>query len=229
MTDSSTPRCIGFILDGNRRWAKENNLPTLEGHRRGMEKVKDILEWAQEAGIAHVVVYAFSTENWNRSEEEVAYLMDLFEEFCESWTAEVKKKNGRIRFIGQRERFRPSLQTNMNRAEEETKDGTDGTLWVALSYGGRAEIVSAINKLLVTDAKEIIDEDMLRKAMWSAEMPDPDLIVRTGGEKRLSNFLTWASVYSELFFSDTKLPAFTKEEFTSILKEFATRERRLGH
>lgn len=225
--NKSTPTCVGFILDGNRRWAKEQGLPTLEGHRKGIGKVKEILEWAHEEGILHVVVYAFSTENWNRSSEEVSYLMDLFEEFCDSWSLEVKKLGGRIRFIGERERFRNSLQEKMARAEERTEDGAKGTLWIALSYGGRAEIIAGVRKLLAS-AKTEITEESFRSCLWASEMPDPDLIIRTGGEQRLSNFLTWESVYSELHFTHTKLPAFTKEEFLSILTEYSNRERRHG-
>ncbi len=221
------PHCIGFILDGNRRWAKEAGLPTLEGHRRGMEKVKEILTWAREHEIHDLVVYAFSTENWDRAPEEVAYLMDLFAEFCDKWGNDVAKEGGRMRFIGQRGRFSPQLQTKMGEAEEKTKDGTKGTLWVALSYGGRAEILDAVNTLLTQDRDQVTEEE-LRSCMWSVGMPDPDLIVRTGGEQRLSNFLMWQSAYSELFFVDTKLPAFTKKEFESILDEYSARERRHG-
>jgi undecaprenyl diphosphate synthase len=227
MTDSKIPACMGFILDGNRRWAREHNLPTLEGHRRGFERSRNIITWARKAGVAHVVFYAFSTENWNRAPEEVAYLMDLFEEACDAWMEEAKKGNGRIRFIGQIDRFRPSLQERIRRVEEATKDGAGGTLWVALSYGGRPEILSAVEALLKEGASSVTEES-LRAHMWSAEMPDPDIIVRTGGEHRLSNFLTWASVYSELFFIEEYLPAFTKERFDSILKEYADRERRHG-
>lgn len=224
---SKTPAAMGFILDGNRRWAKENGLPSLEGHRRGMEKVREIVRWSKEAGVRDVIVYAFSTENWNRSPEEVSYLMDLFAEFCGRWTDEVKKNNGRIRFIGQRERFSDSLQAKMSEAETATAHGNEGTLWVALSYGGRAEILAAVNTLLREGVSET-DEAGLRARMWSAEMPDPDLIIRTGGEERLSNFLTWQSVYSELIFTETKLPAFSKEEFDHALEEYAERERRHG-
>lgn len=227
MTKEHTPNTIGFILDGNRRWAKEQGLPTLEGHRRGIGKVKEIVEWAKEAGVRQVVVYAFSTENWNRSPEEVSYLMDLFEEFCGSWAKEVQKLGGRIRFIGERKRFRASLREKMEQAEEETEAGTEGVLWICLSYGGRAEILEGVNALL-REGKTEVDEAGFRASLWSKEMPDPDLIIRTGGEQRLSNFLTWQSVYSELFFTETKLPAFTKEEFLSILAKFATRERRHG-
>jgi len=227
MTDASVPQCIGLILDGNRRWAREHGLPTLEGHRRGLDKIKDIARWAKKAGVGTVIVYAFSTENWNRSPEEVAYLMKLFAEMLSGELDDVKKDGGKIRFIGQRERFEKRLQEEMNRVEAETQEATGGTLVVALSYGGRAEILAAVNKLLKTGTVEI-DEDGFRKTLWSADIPDPDLIVRTGKEKRLSNFLTWQSAYSELFFTDTYLPDFSEEEFNAILIEYATRERRHG-
>lgn len=227
MTDTAIPKSIGMILDGNRRWAREHNLPPLEGHRRGMEKVKEVLSWAREAGIREFVVYAFSTENWNRTEEEVSYLMSLFAECCGSWSDEVKKQNYKLVFIGERDRLSATLQEKMKQAEEKTKDGNEGTLAVALSYGGRAEILAAVNALLAAKS-ESVDEASFRKAMWSAGLLDPDLVIRTGGEQRLSNFLTWQSTYSELFFTDTKLPAFAKEEFLSILDEFAKRQRRHG-
>lgn len=227
MSDARIPYSIGFILDGNRRWAREQGLPTLEGHRKGMEKVKEILAWAKEAGVKEVIVYAFSTENWNRSPEEVSYLMALFEEFCKKWTEEVATQGGKLRFIGQRERFSESLREKMSEAEEKTKDGVNGTLAIALSYGGRAEILAATNHLIETGATNV-DEVRFKEAMWSAGLADPDIIVRTGGEQRLSNFLTWESVYSELFFTSTKLPAFTREEFDAILAEYAERDRRHG-
>ena len=221
------PTSIGFILDGNRRWAKEHNLPQLEGHRRGMEKVKEILRFAMDAGVKEVCVYAFSTENWKRSPEEVDYLMKLFEEFCDRWAEELQKEGGRLRFIGQRERFSASLQQKMQRAEKVTAQGTKATLIVALSYGGRAEIIAGVNELLKRGVKEV-DETTFEKVLWSNDIHDPDLIIRTGGEQRLSNFMTWRSVYSELFFTETKLPAFTKEEFNEILDEYAARDRRRG-
>ena len=225
---SSGPKAIGVILDGNRRYARERGLPTLEGHRRGFEKARELLGWAREAGITDVILYAFSTENWNRAPEEVSYLMDLFEEFCDTWTKEVKKEGGRIRFIGQRERFRDSLRNRMEAAEKETDGEGASTAWVALSYGGRPEILSAVNALLEKGVKGPIGEEELRAHMWSAKMPDPDLIIRTSGEQRLSNFLTWQGVYSELFFITPHLPALTKADFDAIIAEYASRERRLG-
>lgn len=222
------PKCIGVILDGNRRYARERGLPTLEGHRRGFDTARQLLGWAQEAGVSDVVLYAFSTENWNRAPEEVAYLMDLFEEFCDTWTEEVKKDGGRIRFVGQKERFRESLRARMERAEAETAGDATHTAWVALSYGGRAEILAAVNALLTEGVKGPVDEAGLRARMWTAAMPDPELIIRTSGEKRLSNFLTWQGVYSELFFVEPHLPALTKSDFDGVLAEYASRERRLG-
>lgn len=221
------PKCLGVILDGNRRWARERGLPTLEGHRRGFLKTRELFGWAHDAGITDVIIYAFSTENWNRSPEEVAYLMDLYEEFCDSWTDELMSRNARIRFIGQRERFRDSLRTRMDAAEERSKNGNTGTLWVCLSYGGRAELLAGVNALLAQGASSV-DEAGLRAALWSAQMPDPDLIIRTGGEQRLSNFLTWQSVYSELAFVPSHLPGLTREEFHSVLSDFGERERRRG-
>lgn len=225
--EQKTPQCIGIILDGNRRWAKAKGLPTLEGHRRAFEKVKDIMAWVREAKVPFLVAYAFSTENWNRSPEEVSYLMGLFEEVLTSRLEELRKDGIRVRCIGDRSRFSPKLQELMQHAEEKTKDVPGPTLVLALSYGGRADILQAVRKA-VRDTKRDITEQEFSAYLWTRDIPDPDLIVRTGGEKRLSGFLTWQSVYSELFFVDTYLPDFSKEEFQGILAEFGTRERRIG-
>ncbi len=214
-------------MDGNRRWAKAHGLPSLEGHRRGLEKVKELVNWVQEAGVKELILYAFSTENWNRSPQEVEYLMKLFEMTFGKDLEEVYEKGARVRFIGQRERVPESLRKKMDEVEERTKNGTNSTLVVALSYGGRAEIVEAVNTLLA-QKKEKVDEKTFQDAMWSAGLCEPDLIIRTAGDKRLSNFLLWQSAYSELFFSDTLWPDFSKEEFDAILAEFAERERRHG-
>jgi len=218
---------VGIIMDGNRRWAKEQGLPSFEGHRLGLEKVKDLVSWVQEAGIKELTLYAFSTENWNRTPLEIDYLMKLFENTFGTEIDNIVEKGARVRFIGQRERLPQSLQKKMQEAEERTKGGEKGTLIIALSYGGRAEIVAGVNALLAEKA-ENVDESAFRKALWGGEFTDPDLIIRTGGDKRLSNFLTWQSVYSELFFTDTKWPDFEKAEFESILAEYASRERRRG-
>lgn len=223
----SAPQCVGIILDGNRRWAKANGLPTLEGHRRGYDKVKEIMEWAKEAHISFVVAYAFSTENWNRSLEEVSYLMGLFKETLTIKLEELKKEGLRVRCIGERSRFSPELRTLMQKAEEETKHLVGPTLVLALSYGGRAEILTAARQIAKEGKCEVTEQEF-SSYLWTGGIPDPDLIIRTGGEKRLSGFLTWQSVYSELFFIDTYLPDFSKDEFQAILAEFSTRERRMG-
>lgn len=225
MNNTSGIQCVGIIMDGNRRWAKERGLPKLEGHRAGSEKLKDTVHFVQSHGIAHLVVYAFSTENWNRESSEVLYLMELFRELVKKEMKELGEEGARIRFIGQRERFSPELQQIMLEREKETELNDAITLWIALSYGGRAEVIAAAK---AAAAAGEITEETLSNNLWTAGMPEPDIIIRTGGEKRLSNFLAWQSVYSELFFTDSFWPAFTKEEFDTILLEFAARERRHG-
>lgn len=221
----TTPRCAGIIMDGNRRWAKERGLPKLEGHRAGSERLKETARLTRARDITHLVVYAFSTENWNRDPAEVSYLMDLFRESIQKEMSELGKEGIRIRFAGQRERFSPGLQRAMISVEEKTKQHDSLTLWICLSYGGRAEIATAAR---AAAEKGEVTEESLAHHLWTAEMPEPDLIIRTGGEKRLSGFLAWQSVYSELFFTDTYWPDFGEKEFDSILAEFATRERRRG-
>lgn len=223
------PACIGVIMDGNRRWARKRGLPTLEGHRAGYEKLREIVSWATDAGVGTVIVYAFSTENWNRSPEEVGYLMDLFRTVVTRETEEMRKKNARLTFVGDRSRFSPDMQELMHRAESDTATGTAGSLVVALSYGGRAEIMAAARALCAEGVPpEGVTEETFAQKLWTAGLPDPDLVIRTGGETRLSNFLPWQSVYSELFFVGMLWPDFSKEEFDRILAEYAGRERRRG-
>lgn len=227
MNDSSKITCVGIIMDGNRRWAREQGLSTYEGHKKGFDKLKEVVEWAREANIKHLVMYAFSTENWNRSEEEVGYLMGIFQQILEHEVKKMVERRVRVRFVGDLSRFNTNLQKLMSDTEAKSAAEYDITLHLAMSYGGRAEIVAAANLFLKEGATSVSEEDFEKK-LWSKDMPDPDLIVRTGGEKRLSNFLPWQSIYSELFFTDTKWPAFSREEFHSILEEFSTRERRRG-
>ncbi|MCR4333998.1 MAG: polyprenyl diphosphate synthase [Patescibacteria group bacterium] len=227
MNEDSHVECVGIILDGNRRWAKERGLPKLEGHRVGLlDTLRNTVRFMQKKGIKHLTVYMFSTENWNREPAEVSYLMDLFRTSIQKEMEALGKEGVRVRFVGQRDRFSPELQQLMDVAEKDTAHNTALTLWCCLSYGGRAEIVAAARA--ATASGEEITEESLARHMWTAGMPDPDLIIRTSGEKRLSGFLTWQSIYSELFFTDTKWPDFSQEEFDSILAEFAARERRRG-
>lgn len=222
------PNCIGIILDGNRRWAKKRGLSTLKGHEEGYKKFKEIISWAKEVRVMHLIFYAFSTENWKRDEKEKSYLFELIKMACINDLEEIKKKGVRIRFAGQIDRFDFDIQTALRDAEKQTRESTRITVVLALSYGGRAEILQAVNALLAGGVKGLVTGEEFKKYLWTHDIPDPDLIIRTGGVMRLSNFLPWQSVYSELFFTDTLWPDFSKEEFGSILKEYAARERRYG-
>lgn len=213
-------------MDGNRRWAKERGLHTLEGHKKGLGNFDQAAQWVRDAGVRHLAVYALSTENWNRSKEEVSYLLDLFSSAIQDAFKRLHTEGARLHFVGDVSRFPENLQKDFKKLEEESAHNTDFHVWVCVSYGGREEIVTAAQKL--QNSHTDITHETLHKHMWSAEMPDPDLIIRTGGEKRLSNFLLWQSAYSELFFSDTYWPAFTQEELRAILNEYAERERRYG-
>ncbi len=229
MEDShNMPTCVGFIMDGNRRWAKAHDLSTHEGHMRGYEALKKIIDAVYKAHIPHMVCYAFSTENWKRSEEEVAGLMGLFQYAIRDAEKEHNKtgKHIRFRFIGEREKFAPELQSEMNRMESDTTPKPMLTVWIALSYGGRAEILQAVNKAIETGEK--VSEETFETLLWTRGMPDPDLIIRTSGEERISNFLLWQCAYSEFFFTKTLWPDFGEAEFKSILDEYGNRKRRRG-
>ena len=227
MNNVSNIACLGIIMDGNRRWARALGKPVFEGHSEGYKRLEDVLRWSREAGISHVVAYAFSTENWQRSEDEVGYLMKLFRSVLENETKKMVEERVCVRFVGDRSRFSEDMQKMMDAMEAATAKEYDITLHLLMSYGGRAEIMAAANASL-EEKVTIVNEEVFAKNLWSYPMPDPDLIIRTGGEKRLSGFLPWQSVYSELFFIDTFWPAFTKEEFNAILAEFSARERRRG-
>lgn len=228
MTESNeVPAHIGIIMDGNRRWAKAQGVPQLEGHRAGYEKLKEVLLWCKEYGISHLTVYAFSTENWNRAKEEVRYLMELFRMVMRDQIARAMKEGIRLRFPGDRSRFPDDIQRAIADAEKKTAGFAERTFSVALSYGGRAEILDAIRRI-PPERIDSITEEEFGSMLWSGGVPDPDMIIRTSGERRLSGFLTWGSVYSELFFTDTYWPAFTKEEFARMLGQYAERERRFG-
>lgn len=221
MENKELPVCVGFIMDGNRRFAALQNQPTLSGHIAGKEKFIEVATWVAEAGIPHAVFYTFSTENWKRSPGEVEQLLSLM---LLDLTNKLKAK---IKVIGQVRDLPQAVQENIARHEAVSLDKNyETTIWVALSYGGRAEILAAVNEAIAKDVP--VTEEEFSKLLWGNEMPDPDLIIRTGGEKRLSNFLPWQSIYSELFFSDTYWPAFSKEEFLHILVDYSRRERRSG-
>lgn len=220
-------KCVGIIMDGNRRWARAHNKPVFEGHNEGYNRLQDVVGWAREAGISDVVVFAFSTENWQRSEDEVGFLLKLLRFILNNETKKMIENRIRVRFIGDRARFDDDIQKGMERSESETAKDYDVTLHVAVSYGGRAEILSAVNTLLAEGVQSITEEDFSKK-LWSYPMPDPDLVIRTSGEYRTSGFLPWQTVYSELFFTNVLWPEFSREEFTRIIDEFNVRERRHG-
>ncbi|OGF64259.1 di-trans,poly-cis-decaprenylcistransferase [Candidatus Giovannonibacteria bacterium RIFCSPHIGHO2_01_FULL_45_24] len=221
-----TPLCVGIILDGNRRWAKERGLPFFEGHRQGLNNVEPIALAARDMGIKHLALYAFSTENWERPEEEVSMLMSLFETMAKDKASRLAKEGARVRFVGQLRRFSENLQKLMRETEEKSPADPKITIWILLSYGGRADIAQAAGAL--AKKGEAVSEESLARNLWTAGMPDPDIIIRTGGEQRLSNFLLWQAAYSELFFPKTFWPEFTKEEFENIVNEYKKRERRNG-
>ncbi|MBO7164307.1 MAG: polyprenyl diphosphate synthase [Treponema sp.] len=229
MTDDSTvPVHIGIIMDGNGRWAQKRNLPRTAGHKEGLETAKRIISCAVEAGVKYVTLYTFSTENWKRTEEEVGFLMGLITRHLRAEYKFYKEHGIRIRHIGDTSRLPAAVQKEMVDAEGETADFNKMTVVLAINYGGRDELIRAMKKLASKIAVEDIREQDISTAFDVPELPDADIIIRTGGEKRLSNFLLWHSTYSELFFSDTLWPDFSNEEFLSILSDFNNRDRRFG-
>ncbi len=215
-------RHVAIITDGNGRWAQQRGLSVAEGHQAGADTVKDRLRDAAELGVRELTVYSFSTENWNRPAAEVAALMALFSERILRETPELKGQGVRMRFIGRREGVSPQLAGEMDWAEAETAANERITLFVAFNYGGRAEIVDAARSFTGTTEEEF------RQHLYAPEMHDPDLLIRTSGEQRLSNYLLWQSAYSELVFTDVLWPDFSRADFESALSEYASRGRRFG-
>lgn len=223
------PECVGIIMDGNRRWAKSHHVPTARGHAQGYETLKQAVRWAKHEQVGTLVVYAFSTENWKRSKLEVGLLMKLFSRALTEIGKDAREEDARVSFIGDRAQFSKTMQAKMGALEQETRNNASLHLVLAMSYGGRAEITHAVNTMLASGKKRASEDDVA-KGLWSAEagIPDPDLIIRTGGEMRLSNFLLWQAAYSEFFFTETLWPDFSEQEFSKILREYANRERRRG-
>ncbi len=222
MTASAAARYVAIITDGNGRWARERKLPVIEGHRAGADTVKARLRDAVEFGISELTVYSFSTENWTRPKAEVDGLMAMFAERIDRETPELAEEGVRMRFIGRRERIAPVLQKRMDWAEGVTGDNDRITLFVAFNYGGRAEIVDAARTFAGGT------EDDFRRHLYAPDMHDPDLLIRTSGERRISNYLLWQVAYSEFVFRDELWPDFSREAFLQSLEEFAARRRRFG-
>lgn len=217
-------------MDGNRRWAKEKNLPAFAGHRRGYKQIENIVTRAKEHGIPYVTFWAFSTENWQRSEKEVGYLLNLFRQVLKgNLLADLIKKGGRICILGDISAFPKDIQEDIAQVIEESKDNTAIQVNVALNYGGRDEIVRAVQQIVSEKLnKTDITESLISQYLYTKNQPDPDLIIRTGGALRLSGYLPWQSVYSELYFTDTYWPDFDEKAFDQALEEYSRRERRFG-
>jgi len=227
------PQHIAIIMDGNARWAKEKNLPLKIGHKTGSENVRKIAESCIELGVKHLTIYAFSSENWDRPKEEVDYLMKLLDEYLEKETKPLIEKNIRILISGNLEKLSDSIQKKITAIENETKNNAALTLNVAFSYGSRQEIVDAAKKLAleVSSGKisvEQISETLFSKNLYNPEIPDPDLLIRTAGDLRLSNFLLWQLAYAEFHFTKTYWPDFSKKDLLQAISEFNKRERRYG-
>lgn len=216
-------------MDGNRRWAKRRGLPTLEGHRRGYDVVLNVGDWCLDRGIEILTVYAFSTENWNRSKKEVGYLLHLIGMALDKEVTGLHKKDIRIKVVGRIKELPVHLQKRITQAMELTKNNTRGTLQLAINYGGRAEIVDAVKNIVRagTSASKITEQS-ISEALYTAAQPDPDMIIRTSGEQRISGFLTWQGVYSELLFVKKNWPDFTERDLDAALAEFGRRQRRFG-
>ncbi|MBE6700310.1 MAG: di-trans,poly-cis-decaprenylcistransferase [Ruminococcaceae bacterium] len=219
-------RHIAFIMDGNGRWANARGLPREMGHKAGAEAFRRVVDYCIDLDIRFVTVYAFSTENWKRPQSEVDGIMKLFVDFLNEGLLGDKDKKLRIRFLGDPARFSPEIQSLMSEITEKTKDFTY-TLNVAINYGGRDDILHAVNTLIKEGKTEVTEED-ISSHLYTLSCPDPDLIVRTGGEWRLSNFLTWQSTYSELYFMKTLWPDMTKKDVDEAISFFVSRQRRFG-
>ena len=224
------PYHLGIIIDGNRRWARERGLSTLEGHRRGFENVKKIGERARKLGIKILTFYAFSTENWKRNRKEVSYLIKLLGlALAKKYIRELNQKGIKLQVIGQKERLSQFLRKKVKEAEELTKNNQKGILNLAISYGGRPEIIQAVKNIIKKKTPPSkITEDLINQNLWTAGLPYPDLIIRTGGEQRLSNFLTWQSAYSEFYFIKKYWPAFDENDLDKALNDYSCRQRNFG-
>lgn len=221
------PRHIAIIMDGNGRWAKKRFLPRVAGHKRGLDAVRDTVKACSELGVEFLTLFAFSTENWRRPEEEVSFLMELFFVALEREVERLHRNNIRLKVVGARERFSPAILARIDAAEALTAGNTGLTLTIAADYGGRWDVLQAVNGLLAKGVTQISEADIAAN-LSTAYAPEPDLFIRTGGEQRISNFLLWQLAYSELYFTDLLWPDFDREALTAALDSFAARERRFG-
>ncbi len=233
MNNNDKLRHLAIIMDGNRRWARKHGLPAVAGHRQGAKTLEQVCRDAKDLGIRYLTLYAFSTENWQRSKEEVDALMDLLREYLKNDLKELQDNNARIIFIGERDMLAGDIVAKMDDIEAQTAQNGDFTLCLAISYGSRQEIVNVTKKVAqnvksgIIDAEDI-DESYISGLLYTSEIPDPDMVVRTSGEKRISNYLLWQIAYAELCFLDVLWPDFGRKELESIIQDYKTRERRYG-
>jgi undecaprenyl diphosphate synthase len=226
---TALPRHVAFILDGNGRWAEKHSLPRLEGHRAGVSNIRRILRCLNKHGVEYVTLYAFSTENWSRPADEVNGLFDILEEMVEGETRELHKNGVKIRHIGRLEGLPEGVQKAIKKAVKLTENNQGMKLGVALNYGGRAEILDAISRITADKiSPEAIDEKLFNKYLYTVGFPDVDLVIRTSGEMRTSNFLIWQSAYSEYYFTSVLWPDFDEEELEKALLAYSQRQRRFG-
>ena len=219
---------VAIIMDGNGRWAKSRHLPRVMGHHAGVRAVERTVRAAKDLGIPYISLYAFSTENWKRPKGEVLGLMGLFRYYMSSKLNELCKEETRMRFAGDLAALPEDIRQILRNAEEKTEKYTERQLIVCLNYGGRKEIIDAINKITAQNPQATVTEEMLRENLYLPDIPDPDLIIRTSGELRLSNFWLWQSSYSEYYFTDKYWPDFNKEDLEEAVKDYYERERRYG-
>ena len=225
----SMPRHIAIIMDGNRRWAKEHNLPSAAGHKKGVVSLRNTVRACDEFGIKYLTVYAFSTENWNRSKEEVDFLMDLVAVTLKNELDDMHKENVQIRFIGDLTKLSANLLKVINNSINKTKDNTGVVLEIALNYGARNEITNAVKSIIAEGIKsKDITPEIIEQHLYTHDVPDPDILIRTGGEKRISNYLLWQIAYSEIIIRNEYWPEFSRESLIECINDFGIRTRRYG-
>ncbi|NLH38964.1 MAG: di-trans,poly-cis-decaprenylcistransferase [Elusimicrobia bacterium] len=227
ISQSKLPKHIAIIMDGNRRWAAKHGYPSFYGHKKGVETVKKIVKASKNAGIKYLTLYAFSTENWSREKTEVSYLTRLLKKAIEDYVDELKENDISLKISGRIEKFGKSLSKDIKRSVDYLSNCSSMVLNLCLNYGGRFEIVDAVNKCIEQGLREISEDD-IKKRLYTYPMPDPDLIIRTSGEMRLSNFLIWQSAYSEFYITQTLWPDFAEKDLYEAIIDYSKRERRLG-
>lgn len=227
LAHTQIPRHIAVIMDGNGRWAKKRFLPRVMGHKRGLDALENMVKHCAQMGVEYLTVFAFSTENWRRPEEEVSFLMGLFLQALKKQVQRLHENNLRVKVIGSRERFSAEIVAGIEAAERLTANNTGLTVSIAADYGGRWDILQAANKLVAEGVSEITEEALSRHLMLG-DAPEPDLFIRTGGETRISNFLLWQMAYAELYFTDTLWPDFNEQSLKDAVASFQKRERRFG-